>query len=91
MPTRPSAKMPSQKSATRIEASPVMSTIQPSPSGRNHTAPDCMTQPMGWEPSEGSRLMSFLPASETMPAVSRNSSQVEGKVRPSSSSSTSRL
>ncbi len=68
-----------------------MSTIQPSPSGRNHTAPDCITQEMRYEPSEGSRVMRFLPASETIPAVSRNSSQVAGGASPISPSSTSRL
>src|SRR5690625_7382487 len=44
VPTSRSAKTWSQNSATRIEASSVISTIQPSPSGRNQVAPDCITQ-----------------------------------------------
>src|SRR5690625_4820563 len=70
VPTSCSAKIWSQNSATRMEALSVISTIHPSPSGRNQVAPDCITQAMGCEPSEGSRLIRFLPASETIPAVS---------------------
>src|SRR5699024_351330 len=90
-PTIFAAGISSQYSATRIEASSVMSTIQPSPSGRNHTAPACWAQAMRYEPSEGSRVIRLRPSSATASAVSRNSSHVDGGASPSSPSSTSRL